>query len=60
MPALESIEQALAEFPGPLLVVSHDRYFLERIGINRLEVLSEGKLRLFASLEEYERELTEE
>lgn len=28
----EAIEEALAHYPGTLLVVSHDRYFLERIG----------------------------
>ena len=34
----EALEQALADFPGTLLCVSHDRYFLNRI-VNRLLVL---------------------
>lgn len=29
----EAIEESLANYPGTLLVISHDRYFLERIGI---------------------------
>lgn len=29
---LEKFEQALADFPGPILAVSHDRWFIERFG----------------------------
>jgi ATPase subunit of ABC transporter with duplicated ATPase domains len=57
MPALEAIEQALAEYRGPLMLVSHDRYFIERIGINRVEVLEKGRLRAVEGVEAYEREL---
>lgn len=57
MPALEAIEEALAAYTGPLLVVSHDRYFLERIGINRVEVMEGGALRRVESVEEYEGEM---
>jgi len=57
MPALEAIERALEQYTGPLLVISHDRYFLERIGVNRVEVLEGGVLRTVESIEEYEREL---
>ena len=57
MPALEAVERALAEYRGPLLLVSHDRYFIERIGVNRVEVLDSGRLRNVATVEEYEREL---
>jgi ATPase subunit of ABC transporter with duplicated ATPase domains len=35
IPAREALEAALREYDGALLVVSHDRYFLENIGINR-------------------------
>ena len=41
IPACEMLEQALADYPGTLLVVSHDRYFLDRV-IDRLVILQEG------------------
>jgi ATPase subunit of ABC transporter with duplicated ATPase domains len=52
--ALERIESALAEYPGPLVVASHDRYFLSRIGVTGVLYLAEGRLRRLGSLEEYE------
>jgi len=33
--SIDIIEKALQEFQGTLLCVSHDRYFLEQIGINK-------------------------
>ena len=41
IPAREVLEQALAAYPGTLLIVSHDRYFLDRI-ISRLLYLRDG------------------
>lgn len=41
IPACEVLEQALAEYPGTLLIVSHDRYFLDRV-IDRLLMLHDG------------------
>jgi ATP-binding cassette subfamily F protein 3 len=58
MPALEAIERTLAEYSGPLLVVSHDRYFIERIGITRFEGLAGGALHPVEGLEAYEEEIT--
>ncbi|MGH2355882.1 MAG: ATP-binding cassette domain-containing protein, partial [Chloroflexota bacterium] len=40
---LEAFEAALLEFPGPILAVSHDRWFLERFGGEVWE-LREGRL----------------
>jgi ATP-binding cassette, subfamily F, member 3 len=57
MPALGAIENALTEFEGPILVVSHDRYFIERIGVTRVEVMEGGKLLAVDSVEAYERQL---
>jgi ATP-binding cassette subfamily F protein 3 len=31
IPAREALEEALIEYPGTLLLVSHDRYFLDRV-----------------------------
>jgi ATPase subunit of ABC transporter with duplicated ATPase domains len=42
--AQEELEQALVGFDGTLLVVSHDREFLDRIGVARRWELEEGGL----------------
>lgn len=34
--SLESIESALVRYEGVLLVISHDQYFLDKIGIDRI------------------------
>jgi ATP-binding cassette subfamily F protein 3 len=41
IPAREALEEALSAYPGTLLVVSHDRYFLDRI-ITHLLYLRNG------------------
>jgi ATP-binding cassette subfamily F protein 3 len=41
----EALEDALLEYPGTIIVVSHDRYFLDRI-VGRLLVLRLGAHRL--------------
>lgn len=46
IPAREALEQALIAYPGTLLVVSHDRYFLNRI-ISRLFYLCDGTLTVY-------------
>ena len=38
----EVFEEALAEFPGTALIVSHDRYFLQKIPDRILEITPEG------------------
>lgn len=38
----EVFEEALAEFPGTAVIVSHDRYFLQRIPDRILELNSDG------------------
>jgi ATP-binding cassette, subfamily F, member 3 len=40
----EILENALNEYEGAILVVSHDRYFLEQIGIQKFLVLGNGKI----------------
>jgi len=41
------IEESLAKFKGTMLLVSHDRFFVERVGITKLLNLKEGKLEYF-------------
>ena len=38
----EVFEEALAEFPGTAVIISHDRYFLQRIPDRILELTSDG------------------
>jgi ATP-binding cassette subfamily F protein 3 len=42
IPACEAIEEALSDFNGTLLVVSHDRYFLDKIA-GRIVEVRDGK-----------------
>ena len=44
LPAIEQLEQALDTFRGTLLVVSHDREFLDRLRITRTLELQDGRL----------------
>jgi ATP-binding cassette, subfamily F, member 3 len=46
LPALEELENVLAGYPGTLIVVSHDRYFLKGLA-NRVFELDGGTLRIF-------------
>jgi ATP-binding cassette, subfamily F, member 3 len=55
--ALEAIEQAIAGFSGPLLLVSHDRHFIEHVGVNRVLILEAGQLREVESVAAYEAEM---
>ena len=43
IPSAEVLEAALEEFEGAILVVSHDRYFLDRV-VDRVAVLEGGDL----------------
>jgi ATPase subunit of ABC transporter with duplicated ATPase domains len=36
LPAVEELERALAAFDGTLILVTHDRRFLERVGVTRV------------------------
>lgn len=45
--SIETLEEVLDEFVGTVLVVSHDRYFLDRV-VDKVVELSDGRLREFA------------
>jgi ATP-binding cassette subfamily F protein 3 len=38
----EAVEQALREFKGALVLVSHDRYFVEQVGVHKMLNLKTG------------------
>jgi ATP-binding cassette subfamily F protein 3 len=46
IPAREVLERALAAYEGTLLVVSHDRYFLDRV-VTKLLLMEGGQVELF-------------
>ncbi len=46
IPSCERLEQALSKYDGAALVISHDRYFLDKT-VNRIFVLESGSLRIF-------------
>ena len=43
----EVIENSLRDFEGTVLLVSHDRFFVERVGITNILNLTEGRLESF-------------
>jgi ABC transport system ATP-binding/permease protein len=45
LPTLRVVEEALIAFPGVVLVVSHDRYFLNRVCTDVLAFEGDGKIR---------------
>ena len=58
----EVLEEALADFPGTIITISHDRYFLDRI-VDHLLVMRDGVQQFFRGnystyIEQYEQELT--
>ncbi|MGS9154937.1 energy-dependent translational throttle protein EttA, partial [Salmonella enterica subsp. enterica serovar Infantis] len=44
---LRALENALLEFPGCAMVLSHDRWFLDRIATHILDYQVEGKVEFF-------------
>ena len=52
---LRALEHALLEFPGCAMVISHDRWFLDRIATHILDYQDEGKVEFFeGNFTEYE------
>ncbi|MCC5855488.1 MAG: energy-dependent translational throttle protein EttA [Idiomarina sp.] len=52
---LRALEEALLEFPGAALVISHDRWFLDRIATHILDYRDEGQITFYeGNYSEYE------
>ena len=49
VPSIQVMERALAHFPGAVLTVSHDRFFLHKVA-TRLLVFADGQVREASSL----------
>ncbi|MCL6638955.1 MAG: ABC-F family ATP-binding cassette domain-containing protein [Firmicutes bacterium] len=53
LPAREVLENALAGYPGTILFVSHDRYFINRIATRVLELQPDGVVSHPGSYDDY-------
>lgn len=52
---LRALEEAILEFPGCCLIISHDRWFLDRVATHILDYRDEGTLNFFeGNYNEYE------
>lgn len=52
---LRALEEALLDFPGSAIVISHDRWFLDRIATHILAFEEDGSVQFFAgNYQEYE------
>lgn len=55
---MRALEQALLEFPGTILIISHDRWFLDRICTHIMDFAADGGIKLYeGSYSEYETSL---
>jgi ATP-binding cassette subfamily F protein uup len=54
IPALEVLEEALLEFPGALVLVSHDRHLVDRVSTRVVALDGRGGARHYASYGQWE------
>lgn len=59
IPTLEVLEDSLSDFPGALVVASHDRYMLDNLSTHILGFDGNGTVRLFAGLDQWVKELND-
>ncbi len=52
IPTLETLEEALEDFPGAIILVTHDRAMLGRLSTQILSLDGSGRSRLFAALDQ--------
>jgi ATP-binding cassette subfamily F protein uup len=53
IPTLEVLEESLLDFPGALVLVTHDRFLLDRVSTTVLALDGEGKAELFADYDQW-------
>ena len=54
IPALEVLEEALLEFPGALVLVSHDRHLLDRVSTRVVALDGRGGAQHYAAYDQWE------
>jgi ATP-binding cassette subfamily F protein uup len=55
IPTLDVLEESLEEFPGALVLVTHDRYLLDRLSTELLALDGKGAAYAYADLGQWER-----
>jgi ATP-binding cassette subfamily F protein uup len=58
IPTLEVLEESLVEFPGALVLVTHDRYMLDRVSTTIIGLDGRGNVGRFADYAQWEQTLT--
>src|SRR5580698_10530456 len=58
IPTLEALEDSLTEFPGALVLVSHDRYLLDRVSTAVMGLDGQGGAQIFADYWQWEQAQT--
>ena len=59
LPTLEVLEESLLDFPGAVVLVTHDRFLLDRVSTLLLGLDGRGGANLFADLAQWERWIAE-
>jgi len=57
IPTLEVLEESLLDFPGALILVTHDRYLMDRVSTHVLGLDGEGGGKQYADLVQWEDDL---
>ncbi|HYF49810.1 MAG TPA: ABC-F family ATP-binding cassette domain-containing protein [Planctomycetota bacterium] len=55
IPSLEVLEESLADFPGAVVLVTHDRYMLTRLSSELLSLDGEGNANIYTDFQQWER-----
>jgi len=59
IPTLEVLEESLGDFPGAVVVASHDRYLLNNLATHILGFDGEGSVKLYANVDQWVMEMQE-
>jgi ATP-binding cassette subfamily F protein uup len=54
IPTLEVLEESLLDFPGALVLVTHDRYLIDRVSTRILALDGQGRTEFFADYSQWE------
>ena len=57
---LEILEESLEDFPGAIVLISHDRYLLERLCSHFLAIQGNGTIQAYADYEQWEKVFLDE